>query len=336
MSDNIFLIKGDDEILLSEELRRLISSLPTEVDGSRWVEHLDEEDYLVADPPSVATIIGAVQTPPMFSQYRIVVARHLARFSTVAAVSPLVSYIEDPLPSTILILIWDKGSKYTGRSTVPKSLTETINAADGQIIETALPSAAKSRQRWFNEQLSKHSLAFDSRAKSILFEHLGEDLNRLGALLNTLEGSLGPDARISEEELRPFIGEAGGVPPWELTDAIASGDMAGAIEALGRMQRAGERHALQIMATLHRHVGGLMALDGSSLRTRDEAAKVLGMAPYPAEKLLKLSRSMGSERIRQQVLLTAQADLDLRGASEWPDELVLEVLVARLARLSRK
>jgi hypothetical protein len=32
----------------------------------------------------------------------------------------------------------------------------------------------------------------------------------------------------------------------------------------------------------------------------------------------------------------ADADLDLRGRRAWPDELVLEVLVARLARLSRR
>jgi len=33
------------------------------------------------------------------------------------------------------------------------------------------------------------------------------------------------------------------------------------------------------------------------------------------------------------VELVAQADLDLRGVKDWPDELVLEVLVARLAAL---
>ena len=32
----------------------------------------------------------------------------------------------------------------------------------------------------------------------------------------------------------------------------------------------------------------------------------------------------------------ARADLDLRGAKAWPPELVMEVLVARLARLSRR
>jgi hypothetical protein len=35
------------------------------------------------------------------------------------------------------------------------------------------------------------------------------------------------------------------------------------------------------------------------------------------------------------VELLAQADLDLRGAKAWPDELVMEVLVARLTGRSR-
>jgi DNA polymerase III subunit delta len=35
------------------------------------------------------------------------------------------------------------------------------------------------------------------------------------------------------------------------------------------------------------------------------------------------------------VRLLSEADVDLKGAKAWPDELVLEVLVARLARLSR-
>jgi hypothetical protein len=33
--------------------------------------------------------------------------------------------------------------------------------------------------------------------------------------------------------------------------------------------------------------------------------------------------------------LLTTADLDLRGGKAWPDDLVLEVLVARLARLAR-
>jgi DNA polymerase III subunit delta len=80
-----------------------------------------------------------------------------------------------------------------------------------------------------------------------------------------------------------------------------------------------------------------LALDGADVRTEKDAAALLGMkgSTFPARKALETARRLGSDRIAQAVQLVARADLDLRGARAWPPELVLEVLVARLARLSR-
>ena len=44
---------------------------------------------------------------------------------------------------------------------------------------------------------------------------------------------------------------------------------------------------------------------------------------------------MGHDKIARAISLLAEADLDLRGATALPAETVLEVLVARLAHLSR-
>jgi hypothetical protein len=57
------------------------------------------------------------------------------------------------------------------------------------------------------------------------------------------------------------------------------------------------------------------------------------MAPFPARKVLTQAGRLGSAGIARAIELIAGADLDLRGLKEWPDELVLEVLVARLSRL---
>jgi len=61
---------------------------------------------------------------------------------------------------------------------------------------------------------------------------------------------------------------------------------------------------------------------------------VLGIKPgFPARKALDQYRKLGNSGVVRAIALLAQADLDLRGAKEWPDELVMEVLVARLSRL---
>ncbi len=138
--------------------------------------------------------------------------------------------------------------------------------------------------------------------------------------------------------MRPFLGQAGAVPPWDLTDAIDRGDAAAALGALRRMTQAGERHPLQVMAILHGHIAAMLRLDGAGIADGEAAAAALGRDPkrsaFPAKKALEQGRRLGSDGVARAVGLLAEADLDLRGAKGWPEELVLEVLVARLSRLA--
>ncbi len=97
------------------------------------------------------------------------------------------------------------------------------------------------------------------------------------------------------------------------------------------------RHPLQVMATLHTHFQRILRLDGAAIRGEKEAAAILGLkgSTFPAKKALGQARRLGSANVRESISLLHHADVDLRGAVDWPDELVLEVLVARLARLAR-
>jgi DNA polymerase-3 subunit delta len=67
-----------------------------------------------------------------------------------------------------------------------------------------------------------------------------------------------------------------------------------------------------------------------------QAAAALGLtgSTFPAKKALTQARKLGSDAVGRAILLLAEADLALKGAVEWPGELVLEVLVARLCRLA--
>jgi DNA polymerase III subunit delta len=51
---------------------------------------------------------------------------------------------------------------------------------------------------------------------------------------------------------------------------------------------------------------------------------------------LTQTKRLGSDKVATAIGLLADADLALRGSIAWPPELVMEVLVARLARLGRR
>ncbi len=229
------------------------------------------------------------------------------------------------------MLVWESGA-------VPKGFLDACKKA-GTVHDSSPGYTAQAQRGWFAERIAESGVHLDRGAVEAVTRTLGEDVSRLSGLLSTLAATFGPGARLTEDDVAPYLGEAGGIAPWELTDAIDKGDIPRAVDRLHRIMFGGERHAMVVLATLHSHVQRMLALDGAEVRTEKEAADLLGMkgrSTFPAKKALDQGRKLGTDKVAQATKLLAQADVDLRGAKEWPDELVLEVLVARLAHLARR
>ena len=193
----------------------------------------------------------------------------------------------------------------------------------------------KGRTTWVDDQLGAATVRLDPRARRVLIERLGDDVNRLGGILAVLDATFG-SATVDADDIAPYLGDAGSVPPWDLTDAIDSGDVAAAVTNLQRLLGGGARHPLQVMVTLVTHVERMVRLDGAGVRTDAEAAQLLGMkgSTFPAKKALAQSGRLGSARLARALALVAAADVDVRGRTAQDATAVLETLVARLAALS--
>jgi DNA polymerase III subunit delta len=325
----VHLVKGDDDVLLRDAARDVVHALTGDLDPTLAVEDVGRERFAPpeASDTTIEPLVDAAQTPPFLTDRRVVVGRDIEMFTKAAQVAPLVAYLADPLPTTSLVLVWSGGR-------VPKSLIDAIKACKGVQIDT---SPGRKIAGWVDEQVAAAGLTLDRAATDKLVAWLGDDPQRLVGVLGTLTGSFGPGARLRAADIEPFLGEAGGVPPWELTDALDRGDISTALGRLHRMTEGGGRHALQIMATLHGHYSRMLMLDGAAVGGEKDAARLLGMkgSTFPARKALAQSRKLGHDKVVRAIDLLATADLDLRGGKAWPDVLVLEVLVARLAHLAR-
>lgn len=320
MTAHAWLVKGDDPVLVGDALRQLVG----EVSGG---DSLCVEDLGGDDDVTVGTVVEACQTPPFLGDRRVVVARDVARFPA-DDIAPLLAWLAAPLETTRLVMTAGPGRLNVKLANAVKKV--------GTVVETAPGQSKGDRAGWMDRQLASAPVRLDRAATRRLADHLGEDVSRLSALLETLAAAYGTGARVGIAELEPYWGGAGGVPPWELTDALHAGQAAAALRVLHRMLDGGGRHPLALMATLQAHYGALLRVDGADVAGEKEAAELLRMAPYPAKKALEQSRRMGSARIGRAIELLAGADVDLRGASGLPPQLVLELLVARLCALARR
>ncbi len=333
----VFVVKGSDPALVDRGVELLLAELTspegrpadpedaTPVDRSLAVAIEEHRSPNSEDELMIGPVLDALFTPAFLADRRIVVLRDAEHLDSSQA-AELASRLGESFAPNVLVLA------VVGKA-LPAVLAKAVKA-QGREIDTSPGSSGKARTQWLSEQLQTAPVHLDPAARRLLEDHLGEDVSRLHALLDVLTAAYGEGGRVTPAELEPFLGEEGAAPPWELTDALDNGDVATAVQAARRLLGPGGRHPFQLLAMLHRHYGAMLRLDGSGITDPAEAASLLGMSPFPARKVLAQGRRLGAERIARAVSLVADADLDLRGVLDWPDELVIEVLVARLAQLA--
>lgn len=316
----VYLLTGDDESLLRSAVQQLTDELIGDGDASLMVDDFDGDDY------GLAAVVDAAQTLPFLADKRVVVARGIGRFGAEES-ALLTSYLADPSPTTELVLVGGGGR-------IPKALTDAVDAAGGSKTGTSAPTRATDRQGWIAGRAEQAGVRLEISACRHLAAWLGEDLGRLDGILATLVSTYGSGVRLDIADVEPFLGDAGGVPPWEFTDAIDAADTPTALTLLGRLLRSGDRHPLQIMATLHNHYARLARLDGIDARSEADAAAAMGIKTgFPARKALSTFNRLGGENVRRAIELLGATDLDLRGSTDLDPEMVMEILVARLSRL---
>lgn len=316
----VHLLTGDDESILRAKAHDLVHQLVGDGDRSLMVDEFDGEEY------ELRHVADAAQTMPFLTERRVVVARDVGRFGT-DEITPLLIYLENPLETTELVLV-------AGGGRLAKKLADAVKAAGGTTVSTTPPNRAKDRHTWVRAEAEAHGIRLDGPAATRIADQLGEAVGRLEGLLGVIRSAYGEGVKLGVAEIEPFLGDAGGVPPWDFTDAIDAGQTANALTLMARMIHGGDRHPLQVMAILHGHYGRLARLDGVDARSEADAAEAMGIkAGFPARKALANYRRLGGGNVQRAIQLLADADLDLRGDTDLDDETVMEVLVARLSRL---
>ncbi len=284
---------------------------------------------------AAATAASAASSPPFGTTARIVVVRDVGTL-TKDEVAPLLEFLADPLDTTELVLVGGGGAP-------PPALGKAVEKADGEKVTVKAAETA--------DQLSDLSatvgVEITGAARKRISEHLGEDAARVPELVRVLRAASDGSTPLDVDDVEPYLGEAGSRPAYELNNALDAGDVAGAVERLrGLLGTADARsgkamHPLQVMAMLHNYYRRLLRLDDVTITNEKDAAQALTeltgrkVKPYPAKKSLAQARALGSDRIRRAIDLLADADIDVRGGTGLDAELVMELLVARLAGLSR-
>ena len=269
----------------------------------------------------LSSALATARTLPMMAKRRLVVGKSIDEVKA-ADLEPLVAYLEDPNPSTCLLLIADK---------VDVRLRAFSAMRKRGYLHVFAPLRDNALAGWLRIEAKNRGIDIKPDAAAALATLAGPDLGRLAQALEQLAIYVAGGRAITVTDVEDLVAETREHAIFELTKAIGMGDVPRALALCANMLRNREP-PLRIQFMLARQVRQIwrakeLAAAGAS---RGDIASAVGVNPYFLDDIMVPARRMSHAALERALERLYQADLALKTSRVEPD-LALSRLVQALA-----
>ncbi len=315
----VYLLLGDQDLLRELAAKKLQNAVVGEMPSPFNFDRFDGESG------DASRIVMSANMMPLLGGRRLILVKRASRL--VESDSSLQGYVEDPNPSTVLVLDLDKkpdGRRKGWKDLEKKAVVVACDAPDPWEL-----------QEWVSEEGRARGLKLGRDEIRYLVTEVGSDLRRLSNELEKLSLYASGD-RLDLETIAEVLGRGRAQSVFKFIEAVASGDAGSALRQLGRLLEEGEA-PLRILALLDRLVGQLRIAKSAQASGRKDSslAGLLGAPPAAAKALGERARRLSGEFLRRAVEALADTDRLLK-SSRLPHRVVMEGLVLELARGSKR
>ncbi|HEV8537348.1 MAG TPA: DNA polymerase III subunit delta [Bacteroidota bacterium] len=313
----IYLLYGEEELLLEETLQQLINAAVDEATGSFNL------DIVYGNEIEGTRVASLASTFPMMAERRVVVVRE---FDKLANKDSLIPYLDRPSPSTSLVLV---AAKPDFRLKFYKSVKEKGVAVEfKQLYDSDIP-------RWINKRVTRLGKSISVEACQLMQSYVGRSLREIQNEIDKLMIYVGERASIEVGDISALVGVSRQFNVFELQNAVGARNATRALEILEHMLDAGEQ-PIGIIVMLTRYVQKLWVLRDCVARgMSDQAiAGVLKISPKAAYFLEAEKRAAGKfsdSEIERCFTFLRRADERLK-TSDGDAKLIMTLLLYHIVR----
>ena len=315
----VYALDGEERLMVDEAVAALkAAAVPAHAADFNY-------DAFNAREAKLARIVEAAQTLPAFAQRRMVLVTDAEHIDPDNA-QELVTYLEDPSPSTVLVLV--ATGNFDARTRLYKALEKAgATYRYGRPTLREMPDAVRARA-------DALGLRVEPGAVRALVDALGTDVSGAAQALEVLALYVGPDSGrpIRAEDVARMITVTKEENIFQLVDAIGARDKAAAIQGLHVMLSNDQAHPLQLLALVARHYRNLMKARAAQAAGVDHDAlpRLLGVPSFALDKMLRQARGYSGRALFDALAAIAAADRALKGGRLEPvramERLVLQLM----------
>lgn len=274
------------------------------------------------------TIISAAKRFPMMSEYQVVIVKEAQNLkelgksnsggddneeeapiskSSSASSNVLISYIQQPQPSTILVFCY-KYKTLDKRSSIYKSIQKNhVFIETKKIYDNKLPE-------WITEFVQERKYKINPKASILLAEYLGNDLSKVTNEIEKIFINLKENEEITADHIQNNIGISKDYNTFELQDALAKKDVLKANRIINYFSSNEKDHpAIMTLSTLYGYFSKILMYHFAPDKSKFAVAQTLGVNPFFVDGYADAARRYSTSKLKDIFAYLKEYDLKTKG-----------------------
>jgi DNA polymerase-3 subunit delta len=294
---------------------------------SNYVEHQllpDAEKgfnqtVLYGKDTDIMTVLNASKRYPMMADYQVVLVKEAQEMKWGSdsddkkSINPLLSYLENPLPSTILVFCYKYG-KFDKRKKTYKAMEKS-----GLVFESA-PLYDSKIPAWVESYLTERGYRVNQQASLMLAEYLGNDLSKISNELDKLMLNVAAGQEITLKHIHDNIGISKEYNVFELQAALGKKDAFKVNQIINYFEANPKANPIVlVMGNLNNFFSKVLIYHYVRDKSPQNLARELGVSPYFVKDYEQAARSYNYGKTMQIISYLREYDVKSKGVESNTD-----------------
>lgn len=280
----------------------------------------------------IMSVLNASKRYPMMADYQVVLVKEAQDMkwgnddADKKGINPLLSYLENPLSSTVLVFCYKYG-KFDKRKKTYKAIEKS-----GLIFESA-PLYDSKVPGWIVDFIAGKGYKINQQASLMLAEYLGNDLSKIANELDKLMLNISAGQEINLKLIQDNIGISKEYNVFELQAALGKKDAFKANQIINYFEANPKANPIVlVLGNLNNFFSKVLVYHYVKDKSPQNLARELGVSPYFVKDYEQAARSYNYGKTMQIISYLREYDVKSKGVDSNTDhgglmkELVFKIL----------
>ena len=267
----------------------------------------------------IMSVLNASKRYPMMADYQVVLIKEAQDMKwgnedpDKKGINPVLSYLENPLQSTILVFCYKYG-KFDKRKKTYKAIEK-----NGLIFESS-PLYDNKIPAWIEDFLGEKNYRISQQATFILSEYLGNDLSKIANELEKLMLNIPPGQEITLKQIQDNIGISKEYNVFELQTALSKKDTLKANQIINYFEANPKANPIVlVLGNLNNFFTKVLLYHYVKDKSPQNLARELGVSPYFIKDYEQAARSYNYGKTMQIISYLHEYDVKSKGVESITD-----------------